>query len=387
MAPDVIPWCVPDLAGDEACYLQDAITAGEPGPAGKFLPQFETGVAALAGATHAVATCSGTAALHIALLLAGVRPGDEVIIPAWTFIATANAVRHCGADPVVLDVDPRHWQLDPSCVKRFLSWCCTHRGGHLTDTRTGRRVAAIVPVDLLGHPADLDTITGLAEQAGITIVEDAAQSLGARYRRRPAGSSGLAATSFNTNKLLTAGAGGAILTSDPDAAARARHLINQARCDPAGYRHDETGWNYRMSNLHAAIGCAQLDRADELIAARRRIHDRYRSELTTVDGIAFQAQAPWAAPTWWLTTITADPRKAGITGPGLRGRLAETGIQTGPPWTPVHQAGAYPGSAPWDCPVAERLGRHALHLPSSASLTTAQQDRVITAIRASTRNT
>lgn len=380
--PDPVPWCVPDLSGNEASYLVHAITAGQPGPAGDFLARFEAGVAELAGARHAVATCTGTAALHIAFLLAGVQPGDEVIVPAWTFVATANAVRHAGGHPVALDIDPQHWQLDPAQLERFLTRHCRIQDGRLADTITGRPVTAVAPVDLLGHPADLGTIAALAAEYGITVVEDAAQALGAMCRGRPVGGSGLAAASFNANKLITAGSGGVILTGDDRAAGRARYLINQARDHPVEYRHGEPAWNYRMTNLHAAVGCAQLEHASQLIAAKQRIFARYAAELADLPGIQFQQEAPWATATRWLTTIVIDPEVTGLTAAGLRARLAADGIQAGPPWTPLHLTGAHRGCAPWPCPVAERLGRDALHLPSSATLTEEQQDRVLAAVRA-----
>lgn len=383
MPPDLVPWCLPDLSGNEARYLAEAAAAGQVGPAGDFLTRFEAGIAALAGVRHAVATCNGTAALHIAFLLAGVRPGDEVIVPAWTFVATANAVRHAGGYPVVLDVDPDCWQLDPARLEEFLTGRCRQAaGGWLTDIRTGRPVAAVAPVDLLGHPADLDAITALALRHRVAVVEDAAQAIGAACRGRPCGSSGLAAASFNANKIITTGGGGAVLTSDEQTAARARYLINQARDHRVEYRHGELGWNYRMSNLHAAVGSAQLERARQLITAKQRIHARYAQELGDMPGVTFQAEASWATATRWMTTILTDPAITGITGSELRCRLAADGIQAGPPWTPLHLTGAHPGSAPWPCPVAEQLGRDALHLPSSPALTPHQQDQVITAVRA-----
>jgi perosamine synthetase len=385
MPPDTVPWCVPDLSGDEAAYLTQAVAAGQAGPAGEFLVRFEAGIASMAGVRHAVATCSGTAALHIAFLLAGIRPGDEVIVPAWTFVATANAVRQAGGYPVALDTDPQYWQLNPELLEQFLTRQCRLAGGRLTDTRTGRPVAAVAPVDLLGHPADLDAITSLARQSGIAIVEDAAQGIGAACRGRPAGGSGLAAASFNANKLITAGSGGAILTSDDSAASRARYLINQARDHPVEYRHGEPAWNYRMTNLHAAVGCAQLERAGQLIAAKQHIHARYVRELAGLDGVTFQQQAPWATATRWLATIVISPEITGISAGQLRARLAGDGIQTGPPWTPLHLTGAHHGCAPRPCPVAEQLGRDAFHLPSSASLTGQQQARVITSLRAALR--
>ena len=380
--PEPVPWCVPDLTGSETRYLTEAIAAGQPGPSGDFLTRFETGAARLAGARHAVATCTGTAALHIAFLLAGVRPGDEVIVPAWTFVATANAVRHAGGHPVALDVDPRYWQLDPGQLERFLTRHCRKTRGHLVDTRTGRPVAAVAPVDLLGHPADLAAITALAGAYQISVVEDAAQALGATCHGHPAGGSGLAAASFNANKLITAGSGGAIFTSDGHTARRARYLINQARDHPVEYRHGEPAWNYRMTNLHAAVGCAQLERATSLITAKQRIHARYTNELSAIKGIGFQDEAPWATATRWLATIVLDPEVTPITGPQLRAALADDGIQTGAPWTPLHQTGAHRNCAPWPCPVAEHLGRHALHLPSSPTLTEDQQNRVMAAVHA-----
>jgi perosamine synthetase len=380
--PEPVPWCVPDLSGNEPGYLAQAIAAGQAGPAGDFLARFEGGVAELAGVRYAVATCTGTAALHIAFLLAGVRPGDEVIVPAWTFVATANAVRHAGGHPAALDIDPRYWQLDPGLLEEFLTRHCRLQGGRLTDPATGRRVTAVTPVDLLGHPADLDAIGAAASRHGIAMVEDAAQGLGAACRGQPAGSSGLAAVSFNANKLITAGSGGAILTNDQHTATRARYLINQARDHPVEYRHGEPAWNYRMTNLHAAVGCAQLDRAAQLVAAKQRIHARYVRELAGLDGVSFQQQASWANPTRWLATIAINPQITGITAGQLRARLTADGIQTGPPWTPLHLTGAHQDCAPWPCPVAEHLGRDTFHLPSSVTLTSQQQDRVITAVRA-----
>ena len=381
MPPDPVPWCVPDLTGSETRYLTEAIAAGQPGPSGDFLTRFETGAARLAGARHAVATCTGTAALHITFLLAGVRPGDEVIVPAWTFVATANAIRHAGGHPVALDVDPQRWQLDPAQLERFLTRHCRKTCGRRSIRVTDRPVAAVVPVDLLGHPADLAAITALAAEYEISVVEDAAQALGATCHGRPAGGSGLAAASFNANKLITAGSGGAILTSDGHTAA-ARYLINQARDHPVEYRHGEPGWNYRMTNLHAAVGCAQLERATCLITAKQRIYARYTSELSEITGI----RVPGRSALGDRDPLAGHHRPSTAGHPHHRpaaaGRLAGDGIQAGPPWTPLHLTGAHRGCAPWPCPVAERFGRDALHLPNSVTLTEDQQNRVLAAVRA-----
>ncbi|SNT60524.1 dTDP-4-amino-4,6-dideoxygalactose transaminase [Streptosporangium subroseum] len=380
MQPDPIPWCAPDVSGNERRYLTEAAAAGQVGPAGTFLERFESDVAAAAGTRHAVATSSGTTALHIALLVAGVALGDEVLVPAWTFVATANAIRHAGAHPIVLDIEPDHWQLDVAQVRQFLNERCTLAGGRPVDVRTRRPVAAIVPVHLLGHPADLDPLRTVAADRGLVVVEDAAQGLAATYHGRPVGSGGLAITSFNANKLITTGGGGAIVTADPDQAARARYLINQAREHPVEYRHGEVGYNARMSNLHAAVGVAQMERLSAFVEAKRRIHDRYRQALGDLPGVTFQTQAPWARATRWFTTVLIDSDRFGMTARNLRERLGAAGIHAGPPWTPLHLTGAHRGCAPWPCPVAERLGRTALHLPCSTTLSTEQQDRVIDAI-------
>jgi perosamine synthetase len=380
MRPPEVPWCQASLTGSEARYLAQAAAAGQVGPAGEFLDRFEKIIARLAGARHAVATSSGTAALHIALILAGVRPGDEVLTSAWTFVATANAIHHAGAHPVALDIDPGNWQLDPAQVEWFLDRHCDSAGGQLTNNATGRPITAIVPVHLLGHPADLDRLRGLAARYGLAMVEDAAQALGARYKGRPVGSGGIAALSFNLNKIITTGGGGAVLTDNPGLAARARYLISQARDDAAEYRHAEVGWNYRMSNLHAAVGVAQAERLDDIIRAKHRIRGRYADALAGLPGVTFQAPSAWAEPTWWFTTISIGPQ-ASASGSPARAHLARLGIQAGPPWTPLHLTGAHRGCAPGPCPAAEHLGRTAIHLPCSATLSTVGQDRVITAIR------
>lgn len=375
-----IPWCQADLSGNEARYLARAAAAGQVGPAGEFLSRFEDAIARAAGAPFAVAAASGTAALHVALILAGVQPGDEVLVPAWTFIATATAVRRAGAFPAAADAGPAAWQLGPARTEEFPGLACSRSGGQLTDTAAGRPVTAIVPVRLLGRPAGLGRLRGIAARQGLAVAEDAAQALGARYKGHRAGSGGLAALSFNLSKIITAGGGGAIVAGGPAVAARARYLISQARDGPAEYQHGEAGWNCRLPGLHAAVGTAQAERLDAVIAAKHRIRARCRGALGGLPGIAFRQAAPWASPTWWFTAIAISPR-AGVTSRQARDALAAPGIQAGPPWMPLRLAGARCGCAPRPCPAAERLGRTAIRLPCSPALTTAGQDTVITALR------
>jgi perosamine synthetase len=379
--PPETPWCAPDVSGNEAPYTAAVIRHGQIGPAGEYLSRFEHEVAQITGARHAVATSSGTAALQMALLLAGVQPGAEVIVPAWTFVATANAVRHAGAHPVTLDVDPHYWQLDPGQVDRFLTERCHHQDGHLVNIATGRPVTAIIPVHLLGHPAPLDELRALSSRSRLELIADAAQALGASYRGRPVAAGGLSAISFNANKIITTGGGGAICTDDRALATRARYLIGQARDHPDEYRHGEVGYNYRMSNVAAAIGCAQLERIGAFLAAKQLIATTYEAALAGIGGITFPCQAEWAVSNRWLASITVDERSFGMTAATLRAHLADNGIQTGPPWTPLHRTGAHHGTSPWPCPVADRLAATAVHLPCSTTLTASRQYRVINVIR------
>lgn len=380
MLAERIPWCVAEVGEREELYVVEALRSGQFGPGATGVTAFELALARRVGVRHAVATNSGSSALHVALLLADVGPDDEVIVPAWTFVATANAVRHVGAWPVALDVDERHWQLDPAQLTGFLREHTRSERGRTINTATGRRVAAVVPVHLLGHPADLPAIQAVAAEYGLAVVEDAAQAIGADG----IATSGLAVISFNFNKLITAGAGGALLLNDGEHAAHARYLINQARTSNGSYQHGDVGFNYQMTGLHAAVGLAQLESLDVVLGAKRRIRDRYRRQLSDLPGVCWQQDAPGVRSTGWLSTILLDPDTSGLDVPGLRRHLADAGIDTGAPWTPLHFTGAHPGCAPRPCPVAERLGAQSLHLPSSSMLTADDQLRVIDAVRAAT---
>ena len=375
-----IPLSVPDVGQLEAAYAAECVASGWLA-VGLFVERLEQACADLTGARHAVATTNGTAALHLALLLAGVRPDDEVIVPTLTFIASANAVVYAGATPALLDVEPDHWQLDPERVEAFLAGECERVDGQLVDRRTGRRVSAVMPVHILGHPVDLDPILALAEEYGLAIVEDATESIGARYRDRPVGGLGLlGCLSFNGNKLATAGGGGMILTDDDGLAERARYLSTQAKDDPVEYVHNEIGFNYRLSNLHAAIGCAQLERLDELVAARRAIAARYAEAFAGVDGFELQPEAEWASSTFWLSTVLLDPERLGVNRHDVLAALAQRGIQSRPLWQPLHLSPAHASARITPCPVAESIAAQALSLPSSSGLTRDDQERVIAAV-------
>lgn len=379
-----IPLAVPALSGNEWTYVKECLDTGWVSSVGPFVDRFEREVAAYLGASHAVATTSGTAALHVAMLVAGVRPDDEVLVPALTFIAPANAVRYVGAWPVVIDVEPEFWQMDPRRVEGFLRQECEVRHGLLRNRRTGRRVAALLPVHALGHPCDMDPLVALAREFGLRVIEDATESLGARYRGRPTGLLGdVGCLSFNGNKLITTGGGGMVVTNDAAWAAKAKYLTTQAKDDPVEYVHREIGYNYRLTNIQAAIGCAQLERVTDYVAAKRRIASIYAGTLSGVPGLKTMKEAPWAESAWWLYTVLIDPDDFGMSSRRLMGVLGAAGIQTRPLWQPLNRSPVYAGAPGGDCPIAERIHSEALSLPSSIALSALDQRRVIETIQSS----
>lgn len=378
-----IPLCIPHMAGNEWAYLKECLDTNFVSSVGPFVTRFERMVAEAAGARHAVATVNGTAALHVALLVAGVRPDDEVLVSTLTFIAPANAIRYAGAWPVPVDAEPRHWQMDPERLREFVERRCRVENGELRNRETGRRVSAVVPVHVLGHPVDVDPVLEVAREHGLVVVEDATESLGAAYRGRRVGSLGhLACFSFNGNKLVTTGGGGMLVTDDAELAARAKYLTTQAKDDPVEYVHGEVGYNYRLTNVQAALGCAQMERLEEHVAAKRRIAGRYTEALREVPGITPMEEAPWASSVFWMYTVLVDEEEYGIDSRALLRRLEERGVQTRPLWQPVHLSPAHRGSPRVECPVAERINRMALSLPCSVGLSPEAQDAVIAAVRA-----
>lgn len=376
-----VPLSEPVISGRESEYVKECLDSGYVSSVGPFVTRLERWAIDYFSAGGAVAVASGTAALHVALLLAGVQPGDEVVMPTLTFIAPANAVRYVGGWPVFMDAEPEYWQMDPEQLQRFLMTECRREGGQLVNAATGRRVSAVVSVNVLGHPCDMDTIVGLAHEVGLVVVEDAAESLGSVYKDRPAGLLGdIGCLSLNGNKVVTAGGGGLVITRDASLAERARYLTTQAKDDPLEYVHGEIGYNYRLTNVQAAIGIAQLERLDEFVAARRHVAAEYTDGLANVPGIRFMPEATWAASNRWLSAITVDEDEYGHHSRSLLRRLAAEGIQARPIWQPLHRSPAHGGLAPGRQWVADALNRDALCLPSSASLSPAEQNRVIRVI-------
>ncbi len=359
-----IPLATPDLRGREAEYLARCVADNWVSSAGPFVDEFEARVAALAGRGHGVATASGTAALQLALLGLGLGPGDLVAVPDWTFAATANAVIHAGGTPLLVDVSPETWTLDPALLAEALE----HHAGH---------IKAVVPVHTLGHPADMDAILAHCAEAGVAAVEDAAGAIGAAYKGRPAGAFGHAAIfSFNANKTVTAGGGGMIVSDDEALARRARHLSTQARVGE-DYVHDAAGFNFRMTNLNAALGLAQLERLDEMVAAKRAIAARYDAALADRDDLAPMPRASWAEHGCWLYSLTAATAdEAGR----LIDQLSGHGIEARRFWTALSAQAPYAGAPQRLAGVSRDLSGRVVSLPSSSWLAEADQGRVIAAL-------
>jgi perosamine synthetase len=373
----------PVIGGGEWANVQDALDSGWISYAGRYVSEFEASLEARLGARHAVAVINGTAALHLALLLSGVGAGDEVVMPALSFVAPANAVRYLGAWPTFVDVDELTWQLDLEQLERFLESCRVTQG-RLYNPHTGRRIAALCIVHLLGGMADVEEGLRVAGRFGLPVVEDAAECLGARYKGREIGAPApdfdeiprIVATSFNANKIVTSGSGGALFLSDERTARRARHLATTAKTDPIEFVHEQVGFNYRLPNVLAAIGCAQLGQLDERLSARAALAARYRSELEHVAGVAFAPRDRHVRPNDWLVTIRLAPGSRGI----LQ-LLRESGIEARPPWRPLPCLDHLADCFTVECAVANRMHREGLSLPSGFDVTDGDAARISALIR------
>jgi perosamine synthetase len=377
-----IPLCVPEIRGNEWSYVKDCFDTNWVSSAGAYVDRFQSDFAERVGADHAVAMVNGTAALHVALRCAGVGAGDEVLVSTLTFVAPANAVRYLNAHPVFVDAEADHWQMDPAIVAEFLEQQCEQRDGELINRASGRPVRAIVPVHILGHPVDLEPILALAERFDLAVIEDASESLGACYKGRSVGSWGEAGCfSFNGNKLITTGGGGMLVSNDAQFCEHAQYLSTQAKDDPLEYVHETIGYNYRLTNVQAAMGCAQLEQLDAYVAAKRAISARYREAFSTIDGIEPMREASWASSAEWLFTVRVDAARTGFDRRELFEFLGAKKIQSRPLWQPMHMSPAHAGSQALGGEVAERLQDECLSLPCSVGLDVEDQERVIDAIR------
>jgi len=380
-AQGFIPLCVPEIRGNEWKYIKECLDTNWVSSAGSFVNRFERELAAYVGTKYAVAASSGTAALHIALLVSGVQPDDEVLVSTISFIAPANAVRYVGAWPVFMDAEPDYWQMDSQKVVDFLEKECEWRNGALHNQMTGRRVKAILPVHIMGHPVDMAPVLEVARRYGLVVIEDATESLGAKYKGQMVGHLGdIACFSFNGNKIITTGGGGMIVTDNEAWGRKAKYLTTQAKDDPVEYIHNEIGYNYRLTNIQAALGCAQMEQLDRYIAAKRKIFSVYSEALTGVSGITLMQEAPWAFSIFWMYTMLVDEALYGMGSRALMRCLSEDDIQARPVWQPLHSSAAHKDCNSYRIEAAEKLREQALSIPSSVGLSLADQSRVIEAI-------
>ena len=362
----------PDVGDLERRFLIDAFDSNWLAPLGPHVDAFEREFATVVGVPHAVALSSGTAALHLSLLALGIGQGDEVLVSTLTFAATANAVKYVGARPVFIDASPATWTLDPDLLEQELE----------DRAKRQRLPAALIAVDLYGQCCDYARITAACDRYGVPLVEDAAEALGASYRGRPAGTFGCcAAFSFNGNKIITTSGGGMLVSQSRILVDHARHLAAQAREPAPHYQHTKVGFNYRMSNLLAAVGRAQLQTLEDKITRRRAIRFRYERELFPLGGLEFLGEAHYGRSNNWLTCLTVDPHAFGASAEQIRVHLESQGIESRPVWKPMHLQPIFRDCTVRGGTVAARLFTTGLCLPSGSSLSDADQGEVIAAIR------
>ncbi|MGG4035789.1 LegC family aminotransferase [Paenibacillus cisolokensis] len=360
----------PSFGGREWEYVKDCLDTGWVSSVGQYVDRFERNLAEFTGSPYAVAVVNGTAALHICFVLAGVKAGDEVIVPSLSFVATANAVAYCGAIPHFADVAKGTLGLDPDKLKLHLQHIAELRSdGHTYNRESGRRIAAIVPMHTFGHPVDLDPLIELCAQYRIPLVEDAAESLGSYYKGKHTGTFGkLAALSFNGNKIITTGGGGAILTGDPELAKAAKHLTTTAKLPHRwAFWHDRVGYNYRMPNLNAALGCAQLEQLPQLLNRKRKLAERYKETFAAFEGVDWFEEPQNAKSNYWLQAVLLDPALIHARDDILDLTNRE-GLMTRPVWTPLHRLPMYGDCPRMNLDTSEELERRIINIPSGPDL-------------------
>jgi dTDP-4-amino-4,6-dideoxygalactose transaminase len=361
----------PHMGSDERALLLDAFDSNWIAPLGPHVDAFERELAAKVGASHAVALSSGTAAIHLALEILGVKRGDEVLVSTLTFSASVNPIAYLGASPVLIDSSESTWNLDPALVEEELAACA----------RRGRLPAAAIAVDLYGQAADLDPLRAACARHGVPLVEDAAEALGATYRGRAAGTlADVGVYSFNGNKIITTSGGGMLVTERKDVADRARFLATQARDPAPHYQHSSLGYNYRLSNLLAAVGRGQLRVLEDRVRRRREHRAYYQETLGRLPGIQLMPEAPYGRSNAWLTCITVDPGAFGASREDIRLHLASLDVESRPVWKPMHLQPIFAACRKRGGEVAERLFERGLCLPSGSNLTDAQREEVARAV-------
>jgi perosamine synthetase len=359
----------PSFSGNEWAYVKACLDSTFVSSIGAYVERFEDDLARFTGARHAIAVVNGTAALHVALLLAGVTRGDEVLLPALTFVATANAVHYCGAIPHFVDSQKETLGLDPIALREWLKYCSEQRQGVCFNKLTGRPIRALLPMHTFGHPCDIAGLLDVAGEFGLAFVEDAAESLGSSYQGQHTGTLGMVGIlSFNGNKTITTGGGGALLTNDTALARRAKHMTTTAKQPHRwAFEHDEIGFNYRMPNINAALGCAQLEQLPGFLASKRRLYERYREVFAEIPEISLMSEPAGCESNYWLQAILLGDPVAGQRDKVLTETNA-AGLMTRPVWGLLHRLAPYRDCPHAPLPVAEYLEKRLINIPSSPSL-------------------
>jgi len=369
-APRPVPLHVPTFGGNCKSYVQECVDTGWVSSVGSYVTKFEEDMAAYTGAKHAVAVGTGTAGLHIALLMAGVERGDEVLCPSLTFVATANAVHYCGGVPHFVDVEATSLGIDAHAIDAYLQDNAERRDdGGCYNKHTGARIRALVGMHAFGHPFDLDAVATLCDTWGVVFVEDAAESLGSLHNGRHTGTIGkVGVISFNGNKILTTGGGGMILTNDEELAAHAKHVTTTAkRPHRWAYFHDELGYNYRLPNLNAALGCGQLEQIEETITTKRGLAERYQKAFEAVGGASMLPEPAGTRSNYWLNVLVLDEGLADQRDT-LLDACCDAGLLVRPIWDPMHTLPMYDSCPRMPLPVTENLAQRVINLPSTAGL-------------------
>lgn len=375
----IIPLAIPVMRGNEWRYVKECLDQGHVAAAGTYVQQLEAMIVERLGVRYAVCVANGTSALHLSLIVCGLSSDDAVIVPALTFIAPVNTVRYCGAEPIFMDCAADTLCLDIEKVVRYLeSETRIGRDGSAYDKKNGRRIKAVIPVHVFGHPVDMAPLIKACGARSITVIEDATESLGSLYRGKAAGSIGrIGCLSFNGNKIITTGGGGAVATNEKALADHIRHLATQAKRGNIEYEHDEVGYNYRLSNIHAAIGVAQMEKIDEYVTVKRKNAELYRSMLSGVKGVEFIWEKPWTRSNFWFYTIKVPKKDKGP----LARFLIERGVQVRPVWKPINRAPMYRRCLSYDVVNAPVAYETCLNLPCSVNLTESEIDKVVHLIK------
>lgn len=363
---NVIPLSEPAITGNEWKYIKECLDTGWVSSVGSYVNRFEKMVAEYVGCKYGIAVVNGTSALHLSLLVCNVGSGDEVIVPTLTFVATANVVKYCGAEPVFIDSDQETLCLDVEKLKSFLEMECTRRNdGYTYNKASGRRIKAIIAVHIFGHPVEMDNFIGLCQLYNIDIVEDATESLGSEYKGQKTGSFGkLACLSFNGNKIITSGGGGMVVTNDECLAEKVKHLSTQAKTDSIEYDHDEIGYNYRLTNIQAAMGVAQMEGLDKFVEIKRKNASRYQTLFSNINSIEFLWEKPWVKSNFWFYTIKVSTfhKKA------LIDYLLSESIHVRPMWKLIHTLPMYKDCQVFRVESALNIYDTALNLPCSIGI-------------------